>query len=121
MTGAVRSRKAAKVGNLKDSLRLRSLKGVIVTAAVLLCFIPIDYLLLMSCNAPHDILAREIFPSNLQLDNWTHTLQNTPILQFLRNSILSASLGTVIALLVALPTNYAISRLRVGGKNLLTI
>src|SRR5690625_7656826 len=97
MTGAVRSRKAAKVGNLKDSLRLRSFKGVIVTAAVLLCLIPIGYLLLMSFKGPHDILAREIFPSNPQLDHWKHTLQNTPILQFLRNSILSAALGTVIA------------------------
>jgi multiple sugar transport system permease protein len=100
---------------------LRIVKWAVIIVALGFFVLPIVYMLLMSFKSPDDILSSSILPSQLVWGNWVEALTETPVLTYLRNSIVVAVGGTVVALLIAIPANYAMSRLRTGGKRTMTL
>jgi multiple sugar transport system permease protein len=120
-----RSRKAPKVrtGSIsrpgRPSPLVTTIKWVVIVVAIGLALGPILYMVGMSFKSPDDILSTRILPSRLAFENWVSAFQNWPILTYLRNSIGAATIAVIVSLLVAIPANYAIARLRAGGSQTL--
>ncbi|MGO2748338.1 carbohydrate ABC transporter permease, partial [Microbacterium sp.] len=55
------------------------------------------------------------------VENWASAMANWPIFTYLGNSLLVAGVAVVVALVIAVPANYAIARLRVGGGQTLLL
>lgn len=94
-------------------------KWIVISVSVTLALIPIFYMLTMSFKSPDDILSTRILPSSFAFDNWTSAFKNWPMMTYLGNSIGVSSIAVIVALLVSVPANYAIARLRAGGSQAL--
>ena len=120
-----RSRKTPKVrtGSIsrpgRPSRLVTTVKWAVIVVAISLALGPILYMVGMSFKSPDDILSTRILPSRLAFENWTSAFENWPILTYLRNSIGAATIAVIVSLLVAIPANYAIARLRAGGSQTL--
>lgn len=97
-----------------------ALKWAVLGVALVFFIAPIFYMVLMSFKSPDDILSRSILPSRLVWQNWSQAIGETPVLTYLGNSLVVAIGATVLALLIAIPANFAIARLRVGEKRAMT-
>lgn len=96
-----------------------ALKWAVIVLSVTLALLPILYMLTMSFKSPDDILSTRILPSRLAFENWTGAFENWPLLTYLRNSLGAALTAVAVSLLIAIPANFAIARLRAGGKQAL--
>lgn len=103
----------------RTSAGVTALKWVVIGVAIIVAVLPILYMLGMSFKSPDDILSTRILPSRLAFENWAAAFQNWPILTYLRNSILSAIIAVIVALVISIPANFAMARLRAGGKQAL--
>lgn len=96
-----------------------ALKWVVIAVAIVVSVMPVLYMLGMSFKSPDDILSTRILPSRLAFENWVAAFENWPILTYLRNSIGAALIAVLVALAVSIPANFAMARLRAGGKQAL--
>jgi len=96
-----------------------ALKWIVIGVAITLALLPVLYMVGMSFKSPDDILSTRILPSRLAVENWVAAFENWPILTYLRNSLGAASVAVLVALAISIPANYAMARLRVGGKQTL--
>ncbi|AMG83487.1 MULTISPECIES: carbohydrate ABC transporter permease [Microbacterium] len=103
----------------RPSVTVTAVKAVVIVVAIVLALLPVLYMVSMSFKSPDDILSTRILPSRLAFENWVAAFENWPILTYLRNSIGAAVGAVVVSLLVAIPANYAMARLRAGGKQTL--
>lgn len=104
-----------------SSRAISSLKWVVLVVAILLAITPILYLIATSFKSPDDILSTRILPARFAVENWASAMANWPIFTYLGNSLLVAGVAVVVALVIAVPANYAIARLRVGGGQTLLL
>jgi multiple sugar transport system permease protein len=106
------------VGTSRTSYWLTRVGGFVVialfTIAVLL---PIVYMATTSIKEPIEIReSGALLPTKgIFLINWVRAYSNEPLHMFLLNSTIVAVASTLLALLIAVPTTYAIVRFRVGG------
>ncbi|HJB64645.1 MAG TPA: carbohydrate ABC transporter permease [Candidatus Microbacterium pullistercoris] len=98
-----------------------AVKWALLTIAIVVAVTPILYLLVTSFKSPDDILSTRILPARLAVENWTAAMANWPIFTFLGNSMLVAIVAVAVALVIAIPANYAVARLGVGGGNTLVL
>lgn len=99
---------------------VRVIKWAVLVFALAFFVLPILYLVLMSFKSPDDILSRSVLPSRIVWQNWAEAIGQTPVLTYLRNSLIVAVGATVVALLIAIPANFAMARLRTGNKRAMT-
>ncbi|MBF4561209.1 carbohydrate ABC transporter permease [Agreia pratensis] len=102
-------------------LSVRIIKIVVLVLAVGFFVLPILYLGIMSVKSPDDILSTRILPTRLAWENWTAAFTEAPIFLYLRNSLIVAGGATLVALAIAIPANYAMSRLGTGGKRMMSV
>jgi multiple sugar transport system permease protein len=107
----------------QQSRRRYRLAGRTARVVLLLIFaagvlLPVVYMATTSLKQPIEIReSGALFPTNgLFFDNWTRAYRNVPLFHYLLNSSLTAVLSTLIALIVAIPSTYAIVRFRTGGR-----
>lgn len=105
----------------RPSRGVTALKWIVIVIAVALAVLPVLYMVGMSFKSPDDILSTRLLPSRLAVENWTSAFENWPILTYLRNSLGAAAIGVVVALLISIPANFAIARLRAGGGQTLSL
>jgi multiple sugar transport system permease protein len=88
---------------------------VVFVAAILL---PLVYMLTTSVKEPIEIReSGALLPTKgVYLINWVRAYSNEPLHMFLINSTIIAVTSTLIALVIAVPTTYAIVRFQVGGN-----
>lgn len=96
-----------------------AVKWIVLAVAILLAVLPVLYMVAMSFKSPDDILSTRILPTRLAVENWVSAFQNWPILTYLRNSLGTGLVAVAVSLLISVPANYAIARLRVGGERVL--
>ncbi|PKL11946.1 MAG: carbohydrate ABC transporter permease [Spirochaetae bacterium HGW-Spirochaetae-8] len=60
-----------------------------------------------------------LFPASFQLNNFIRALQDTYLLRFMGNSMLVASVGSVLRMAIAILCAFPVAFLRFKGKNLL--
>lgn len=94
------------------------LVAVLVAAAFLL---PLAYLLSVSFKSPDQVLSGSFLPEAPTLANWPAAFGATALTRFIVNSVLTAVLGGVVTILIALPAAYACLRLDKAGERLVSI
>ena len=97
------------------------LAHLVVVLFLLFAVFPI-YFLVTAAFRPGQALYStnlELIPTNVTLANFEHMLVNTPLLTWLRNSVVVALATTVLSVCLATPAAYAFSRWHFPGRNLI--
>ncbi|MBS5449713.1 MAG: carbohydrate ABC transporter permease [Coriobacteriia bacterium] len=84
------------------------LSYVILTVAALLIFMPMLFALALSFTPSSEIARGNYLPTSLYLDNYVHAFTNQPFGLFIRNSVISGVLSTVLQILFSLLAAYAL-------------
>lgn len=97
---------------------------VVWAAAVIIVvngFFPATWILLTSLKTETELLQVPItyLPQAATLDNYKVAFTAQPILRFMWNSLVVAGLSTALCVLVSALAAYALTRLRVPGRNLI--
>ena len=98
---------------LRERIRL-TIAGVLLSGILLWFLLPVLWILLTSIKTRPQA---EAFPPIFwgfepQWENFTRVINNTPLLDYLRNGAIAATVTTVIALVLGIPHAYAISKYR---------
>src|ERR1700743_2192460 len=105
---------------MKVGAKEYSLWTIAITLVLLFALIPVLWLLSISLKPPSEIADGRIIPANFSLDNYKSLFEGgwsgSPFLHPLVNSIAIALITTVIAIVLASFTAYAIARLEFKGK-----
>lgn len=109
--------------NRRTSRKVRRILGLSVLNLFFIgfCFvtlIPILYSFSVSLNAQNSILGSNFsfIPSQVTADNYRAVIFDKPVLLWFKNTIILAAASVFIALLVAVPGAYALSRFRFKGR-----
>ena len=87
-------------------------------AAALFFVLPFVFVFLTAVMTDQQTLTRDLWPDTWQWSNIA-TVWTTPgFLIWWRNTLLYASLGTVLSLVTSMPVAYALARFRFRGRNL---
>ncbi|HYW57406.1 MAG TPA: carbohydrate ABC transporter permease [Polaromonas sp.] len=105
-------------GELWTSGRLRFVAAALV---VINGFFPAVWILLTSLKRDVELVQKPItwWPHNPTLHNYVQAFTDQPLLRYLANSFIVASLATVFSLLVAACAAYAIARLNLKHRQLI--
>ncbi len=93
--------------------------GILLTVVFIVS--PILYLAILSITSQGEVLSGRILPERPVFENWRIAFETVPLLRFLRNSLLAASLSSVLTLALSFPLAYAVVRLRIGGRAIPTV
>ena len=104
-----------KKGTERAGLAFLHVFFIVVCIGVL---IPILYAFSVSLNAQNSILGSDFsfIPKVLTLANYRAVIFDQPVLLWLRNTVILALSSVCIAMLVAVPAAYSLSRLRFAGR-----
>lgn len=97
----------------------RILLGSLTVAILALYVFPYAYLVLTSVKPPFEAIAipPTVFPETFSVDNYRRILGDSDILRTFANSAIIATMSTAIALFLAIPAAYGITRFRtVSGR-----
>lgn len=108
------------------SLMRRLLSYLIPAAIGLIAFawvaVPVGMAILWSLvNPEHPWTYPDVFPQNVGLFQWERIFQYTNIVEAIQNSVIVAIFATLLSILIALPTAYAIGRRNLRCKGALKI
>ncbi|MEU9757611.1 ABC transporter permease, partial [Streptomyces althioticus] len=107
-------RKGRRRGEVSPLGRLTS-HGILIVASLIALF-PVAWLVFLSLGPDKDDYLRPggIW-GKMTLDNYSFVLQNTNFFDWLKSSLIVSLGTTVIGVLVAATTGYAVSRMRFPG------
>jgi len=89
-----------------------------VGIAVALVFLaPFVFILLQSLMTSQQALTGDLWPQSWHPSNYIEVFTKAPMLLYLRNTLLYATLATAFMLLSSIPAAYALSRLQWKGRN----
>ena len=104
---------------MKGGAKEYSLWTIAITLVLIFALVPVLWLLSISLKPPSEITDQRIIPAHLSLANYKSLFEggwSGPFLRPLINSIAIALITTVIAIVLASFTAYAIARLAFPGK-----
>lgn len=107
--------------SLGDTLRAVA-HGVALIALAIIVVFPVYWMIVLAMTPVG--FSRQIttfFPTDLTFDNFTTLVTQRPMLRWLWNSIVVASLSSAISLLVGTSCGYALSRLKFRGSYLVLV
>jgi len=116
------SERALSAGELSSRARGRTAGRIIrilaLVAFSLFVLLPIFYMFMTSIKDQIEIRASgALFPQKgIHLINWIYAWVTEPLHLFLRNSTIIAVFSTILVMIIAVPTTYAIVRFKVGGE-----
>jgi multiple sugar transport system permease protein len=89
-----------------------------VGIAVALVFLaPFVFILLQSLMTSTQALTGDLWPQTWHPENYIEVFTKAPMLLYLRNTLLCATLATALMLVSSVPAAYALSRLQWRGRN----
>lgn len=107
---------------IKKRVANNMFKGKIMYFAILALFMlfiltPIFFMLVTSMKMPLEIrVSGALFPKDgFTTINWVRTFESVPIVRYIFNSVVVASISTFLVMLVALMASYSINRFGTGG------
>jgi multiple sugar transport system permease protein len=104
---------------MKVGAREYSLWSIAIALVLIFALVPVLWLLSISLKPPNEITDQRIIPAHFSFDNYKSLFEggwSGPFLRPLINSIAIALITTVIAIVLASFTAYAIARLEFPGK-----
>ena len=114
------SARRVHAGLSASTSRRRALTLLTIVCAVIWAF-PL-YWLVVTTFKPEDEVVRpfiELWPDTFTLEAYVHIIDNTKIVRWYINSIITSSTITVLVVFMGAGCGYAISQLRFPGRNLL--
>ena len=104
----------AKRKNRNESMLIRYL---VLGSWALTCLAPIIWFLSIAFRPRTEIVGTyPIYIPTLSLDAWFQLIENWPIAQYLRNSLVSVTGSVIIDLCLAIPAAFALSRYEFKGR-----
>ncbi|WP_081159136.1 carbohydrate ABC transporter permease [Ensifer aridi] len=89
----------------------------LATAPIIGLFaLPILYLVTVSFKTRDDVLSGHFWPTVPILANWPGAFEAADIARFILNSVTVSVLAALLTIALALPSSYAVLRLKIGGK-----
>src|SRR6195952_4837379 len=107
---------------MKVGARQYSLWTIAITLVLIVALVPVLWLLSISLKPPSEITDGRLIPAHFSFDNYKSLFEggwSGPFLRPLINSIAIALITTVVAIILASFTAYAIARLEFPGKRLI--
>jgi multiple sugar transport system permease protein len=107
---------------MKVGAREYSLWTIAIALVLIFALVPVLWLLSISLKPPSEITDQRLIPSSISFDNYKSLFEggwSGPFLRPLINSIAIALITTVVAIILASFTAYAIARLEFPGKRLI--
>ena len=92
---------------------------LVAALVALLVLMPLIWMVAVSFMAPGEAaqFPPPLFPANPTLANYRTLFENYGVGRYLANSLLVASLATMLALLFVVPAGYAFAKLRFSGRD----
>ncbi|WP_033212672.1 carbohydrate ABC transporter permease [Kitasatospora phosalacinea] len=87
-------------------------------AAALFFLLPFVFVFLTSVMTDHQALTSDLWPQHWQWSNYGKVWHTPGFLTWWRNTLLYATLGTVLTVVSSLPVAYALAKFRFRGRNL---
>lgn len=101
---------------------LMLLRGVFITGIILICLLPILWVLTSSFKTNADIISGTLaFPHGIKFSNYVKAFQMAPLARFYINSIVIAVVGTALNLVVMGMAAYVVARFQFRFKNVLKL
>lgn len=88
----------------------------ILTLAAVLIFFPVVFSLLLSFSTNVDITQGSYIPKSLDFSNYIRAFSTQPLLHYMKNSLVVASLSTVLQIILALLASYAVVFVNFKGR-----
>jgi multiple sugar transport system permease protein len=92
-----------------------TLTGAVVAFVFLLPYLRMFFTSVTPSDELYQIPA-EYFPTRFEWNNFIDVWDSAPVADYLRNSIVIASLSTILAMLVAIPAAYYLARFKFKGR-----
>ncbi|WP_331375417.1 carbohydrate ABC transporter permease [Sinorhizobium chiapasense] len=105
-------------------MRLGARRGwlVVATAPIVGFFaLPILYLVAVSFKTKDDVLSGHFWPTVPTLANWPSAFEAANLAGFIFNSVMVSLSAGLLTIALALPSAYAVLRLKIGGKWLASV
>ena len=95
------------------------LAHIVVLIFVVFAAFPIYFLVLAAFRPGQALYSTnlQLLPTTLTMENFDHMINHTPMLTWLKNSVLVACATTVVGVSLATPAAYAFSRWNFPGRN----
>src|SRR4051812_45070203 len=95
------------------------LAHIVVIIFVIFAAFPIYFLVAAALRPGQALYSTnlQLIPTNITWDNFDHMINKTPMLTWLKNSLIVASATTVLAVALATTAAYAFSRWNFPGRN----
>ncbi len=90
---------------------------ILIVMAVIIAF-PLVFSLLLSVSDKVDILNGDYIPSTFKWENYVNAFNAQPLLHYLKNTVIVATLATALEIILALFAAYALVFIPFKGKNL---
>lgn len=121
LTAAQKRRASSRHIAYQGSAKGKVLGYLGLTAAVLLFFVPLYFIVITSLKTHGDIYSDPIswFPNPFAPENYTYVINEVRFDRYLRNSIIITSILTVIEVTLGVTCAYGFAFLRFPGRNLL--
>jgi raffinose/stachyose/melibiose transport system permease protein len=98
------------------------LVGLFLTVMVVICLVPFIWVLFSSFKGNSEIMSSVSgFPTGLHLNNYVTAFQMAPLVTFYKNSIIVATLGTLINLIVCSMAAYVVVRCSFKFKGIIIL
>lgn len=109
----------AKANRPRASRRL--VRDLLIAGVVVMILLPILFMVTTSFKEPVEIRrSGALLPEEgVHVVNWVRAYRNVPVHRFLLNSLIAAVGSAALAVVIAFPVSYAISRFRLGGSLLM--
>ncbi|WP_102127467.1 carbohydrate ABC transporter permease [Deinococcus planocerae] len=91
---------------------------LVTLLAAALFLLPVLWVVMSSFRPSPDVLGGPLLPTRLTLENYGSLARNAPFVTALQNSLLVGLCSALGALMLAVPTAYALTRLRFRGREL---
>jgi multiple sugar transport system permease protein len=95
--------------------------SAVLVAVVLVCSVPLLYLVSLTVRSRDDVVSGGLLPSRLYWDNWPDAFRAIDLERFLINSWVVAGLSVALTMVLALPGAYYVARAGRAGERLAAV
>lgn len=109
----------AKSKKMVKEITRKTLLYSLMTVFALILFFPLLYALMISFMTSAEVFSGKLIPSSFTLDNYIKVFQRIPLVQYFINSTLSASLITIVQVLIACLSAFAFTFFKFKGQKII--
>ena len=112
-----------KMKRCKEDVIFDTVVFIVLTLILLIVAYPLYWVVISSISDPSAVSGGKVIlrPIGFTLNGYAEVFKNSAVMKGFLNSIIYTVCGVCINLVVTLPTAYALSRDRFGGKKIVTL